>query len=77
VPTDKALFFPAGIAGLFEICCAPVDPFETVNTVGLSLDARMIADRDREELGLLETESNPLPICTRRRCCAVQGRCRS
>ena len=65
VPTDKAFFFPEGIEGLFEICYAPADTFETVNTLGQQLYARTIPDRDRDEWVRLEIESNPLPICTR------------
>ncbi|MFO7855546.1 MAG: major capsid protein, partial [Paracoccaceae bacterium] len=45
VPTDKAWFYPEGIEGLFEICHAPADTFETVNTLGLPLYARTIPDR--------------------------------
>jgi hypothetical protein len=62
---DKAFFYPQGIEGLFEIYFAPADTFETVNTIGLPLYARMIPDRDRDEWVRLEIESNPLPICTR------------
>ncbi|MCC5968772.1 MAG: major capsid protein [Pararhodobacter sp.] len=65
VPSDKAYFYPEGVEGLFEIYYAPADTFETVNTVGLPLYARMIPDRDRDEWVRLEIESNPLPICTR------------
>ena len=65
VPTDKAVFYPEGVEGLFEIYYAPADTFETVNTLGLPLYARMIPDRDRDEWVRLEIESNPLPICTR------------
>jgi hypothetical protein len=65
VPTDKAYFYPEGVEGLFEIYYAPADTFETVNTLGLPLYARMIPDRDRDEWVRLEIESNPLPICTR------------
>lgn len=65
VPTDKAIFYPQGIEGLFEIYFAPADTFETVNTLGLPLYARTIPDRQRDEWVRLEIESNPLPICTR------------
>jgi hypothetical protein len=65
VPTDKAWFYPEGVDGLFEIYHAPADTFETVNTLGQPLYARMIPDRDRDEWVRLEIESNPLPICTR------------
>lgn len=65
VSTDKAYFYPDGVEGLFEIYFAPADTFETVNTLGLPLYARMIPDRDRDEWVRLEIESNPLPICTR------------
>jgi Phage major capsid protein E len=65
IPVDKAVFYPEGVEGLFEIYYAPADTFETVNTLGLPLYARSIPDRDRDEWVRLEIESNPLPICTR------------
>jgi len=65
VGTDKAVFYPEAVDGLFEIYHAPADTFETVNTLGQPLYARMIPDRDRDEWVRLEIESNPLPICTR------------
>lgn len=65
VPTDKANFYPEAVEGLFEIYHAPADTFETVNTLGQPLYARIIPDRDRDERVRLEIESNPLPICTR------------
>ena len=65
VATDKAVFYPEAVDGLFEIYHAPADTFETVNTLGQPLYARMIPDRDRDEWIRLEIESNPLPICTR------------
>jgi len=65
VGTDKAVFYPEAVEGLFEIYHAPADTFETVNTLGQPLYARMIPDRDRDEWVRLESESTPLPICTR------------
>ena len=65
VATDMAVFYPEAVDGLFEIYHAPADAFETVNTLGQPLYARMIPDRDRDEWVRLEIESNPLPICTR------------
>ena len=62
---DKAVFYPEAVDGLFEISHAPADTFETVNTLGQPLYARMIPDRDRAEWVRLEIESNPLPICSR------------
>jgi hypothetical protein len=47
-PTDKAYYYPEGVEGLFEITFAPADTFETVNTLGLPLYARMIPGRDRD-----------------------------
>jgi len=32
VATDKAVFYPEAVEGLFEIYHAPADTFETVNT---------------------------------------------
>jgi len=42
---DKAFFYPEGIAGLFEICYAPADTFETVNTLGQPLYARIVKEQ--------------------------------
>jgi len=65
VATDKAVFYPEAVDGLFEIYHAPADTFETVNTLGQPIYAWMIPDRDRDEWVRLEIESNPLPICSR------------
>ena len=54
-PTRRC-FYPEGVDGLFEIYHAPADTFETVNTLGLPLYARMIPDRDRDEWVRLEIE---------------------
>ena len=56
VGTDKAVFYPEAVDGLFEIYHAPADTFETVNTLGQPLYARMIPDRDRDEWVRLEIE---------------------
>jgi hypothetical protein len=74
VPTDKAYFYTEGVEGLFEITFAPADTFETVNTLGLPLYARMIPDRDRNEWVRLEIESNPLPIGPRPQVLRQAGR---
>ena len=59
------MFYLQADDGMFEISLTPADTFETVNTLGQPLYARMIPDRDRDEWVRLEIESNPLPICTR------------
>ena len=51
VATDKAVFYPEAVDGLFEIYHAPADTFETVNTLGQPLYARMIPDRGSRRMG--------------------------
>jgi hypothetical protein len=64
--TDReGVLLSRGGRRLFEIYYALAGTFETVNTLGQPLYARMIPDRDRDEWVRLEIESNPLPICTR------------
>jgi hypothetical protein len=74
VPTDREYFYREGVEGLFAITFAPADTFETVNTLGLPLYARMMPDCDRDEWVRLEIESNPLPICTRPQVLRLAGR---
>lgn len=64
MPLAECQFVVEGVSGLFETYYAPADYVETVNTVGrkvYSKQRRMEFDRGIE----IETQSNPLPICTR------------
>jgi len=60
----NAFFFPVGVPGLFLTYFAPADYIETANTVGLEFYAkqeRMVMDKGI----IIETQSNPLALCTR------------
>ena len=64
VPTDECQFIVEGVNGLFQTVYAPADYVEAVNTVGkrvYSKQRRLEFDRGIE----IETQSNPLPYCTR------------
>lgn len=66
IPATEARVFPVGAPGIFQTINAPADYIETVNTVGLPFYAkqqRMDFDRGIA----INTQSNPLCICTRPR----------
>lgn len=67
VPTKapgNAFFFPMGVPGLFKTYYAPADYIETVNTVGMEYYAKQ-AILDFDKGVLIDTQSNPLCLCTR------------
>ena len=64
IADNKAHFFPAGSPGLFEVYYAPADYLETVNTLGLPRYAKQYVDRDLNKWVAVDTQSNPLPLCT-------------
>jgi len=66
IDDDEGRIFPVGAPGLFQTINAPADYIETVNTIGLPFYAKQqIMDFDK---GVeIETQSNPLCICTRPR----------
>lgn len=66
IADDEVRYFPVGAPGLFQTIYAPADYIETVNTVGLPFYAKQqMMDFDK---GInIETQSNPLCICTRPR----------
>lgn len=66
IATGEARFFPEGVPGLFETYFAPADYLETVNTLGLPRYAKAIPMANNKGLDL-ETQTNPLSICTRPR----------
>lgn len=73
IPTDKAQFFPVADGGLYKTFYAPANYMETVNTLGLPRYARISPDSQFNKFVDVETQSNPLPICTRPRV-LVRGR---
>jgi hypothetical protein len=66
IPTASARFFPLGVPGLFTMYDAPADYVEAVNTPGKPVYAKQ--ERLKFDKGIeIETQSNPLTICTRPR----------
>jgi hypothetical protein len=64
IADDVCRFFPVGANGIFITRHAPADYIETVNTVGLPYYVKM--ERMKFDKGMeLETQTNPLIICTR------------
>ncbi len=66
IAATEGRIFPVGAPGLFQTINAPADYIETVNTVGLPFYAkqeRMAFDRGIS----INTQSNPLCICTKPR----------
>ncbi|MGE0724261.1 MAG: major capsid protein [Alphaproteobacteria bacterium] len=65
VHTDKAVFFPVGAPGVFEVAFAPGETFDTVNTPGKPFYAMTLPDLKRNAYVDLEIYSYPLFYCTR------------
>lgn len=66
VPAAEAFLVPLGLSGMFITRFAPADYTETVNTIGLpyySKQRQMDFDKGIE----LESQSNPISLCTRPR----------
>lgn len=64
IPAAQARIIPLGVPQLFQVFYAPADYIEAVNTMGqpfYAKQARMKFDKGIE----LETQSNPLHVCTR------------
>jgi len=66
VATDDAYLFPMGSPGLFVTYFAPADYVETVNTIGLPRYAKQEAMKMDKGIDI-ETQTNPLCLCTRPR----------
>lgn len=60
----NAFFFPVGVQGLFKTYFAPADFMETANTVGREFYAKQEPIAMNKGI-LIETQSNPLCVCTR------------
>ena len=67
IPDNKAHFFPVGVPGLFKVYFAPANYMETVNTLGRPRYAKLAPDTKFNKYVEVETQSNPLPLCTRPR----------
>lgn len=66
VPAAEAYLVPDGPA-LFQTAFAPADFVETVNTVGLPLYAKIVADPELNRWVKVHTQSNPLALLLRPR----------
>ena len=73
VADDKAHFFPVGAPGVYQIYYAPADYMETVNTLGLPRYAKISPDERFQKFVEVETQSNPLVLCTYPRA-LIQGK---
>lgn len=65
IGATAARFYPEGIPGLFQMAMAPMDSFDTVNTLGRQFYSRIVTDDKRNEWVQLDLEGNWLAICTR------------
>ena len=64
IADGEAYAVPEGVADLFVTNFAPADYMETVNTVGLPYYAKQ--EKMKMDKGIdIETQSNPISICTR------------
>lgn len=61
----KAVFFPVGVPGLFQVAYGPAEFEPWINTFGQEQYALTIPDRDRNAWTKFEIYSYPLFICTR------------
>lgn len=64
IADGDAYLVPEGVPDLFETNFAPADYMETVNTIGLPYYAKQEVLRMNKGVEL-ETQSNPISICTR------------
>jgi hypothetical protein len=68
VDDDKAVFFPTGVADLFQTWYAPADYEETVNTLGLPRYAKTAPDPTGfDRMRQVEAQTNPINFCSRPR----------
>lgn len=64
IAEGEAHFYPEGTSQAFNTIYAPGDFIETVNTIGIPLYAKQVADPMGRRIDL-HIQSNPLPICYR------------
>ncbi len=64
IAEGEAHFYPEGTSQAFNTLYAPGDFIETVNTIGIPLYAKQVADPMGRRIDL-HIQSNPLPICYR------------
>lgn len=65
IPSNGAVFFPQGAAGVFNVAFAPHANATWMNKPGRPIYVIPVEDRDREEWWRMEVYSYPLHICTR------------
>lgn len=64
IADNKAHFFATGAPDLFQMCYAPANWLETVNTLGLPLYAKATPDPKGRWVDI-DAQANPLAYCTR------------
>lgn len=64
IAEGEAHFYPEGTSQVFNTIYAPGDFIETVNTIGIPLYSKQVADPMGRRIDL-HIQSNPLPICYR------------
>lgn len=68
IPADTAWLVPVTANPIFITRFAPADYEETVNTLGLPMYAKQVADPSGlNKYRLINTQSNPIALCTRPR----------
>lgn len=67
IPSGKAYAYPEGVSGLFETAFAPADYMETVNTQGVPYYAKQEPLPMNKGIAL-ESQSNPINLCTLPEC---------
>lgn len=65
VPEEQCRFLPLGVPDLFQTVFAPAPYFSAVNRTGLPRYTLASLDKTQEKSIDLESQSNPLNICTR------------
>ena len=65
IDTDKCQFVPLGVPELFITRFAPAPWFDAVNTIGLPKYTMATLDSTGQKEITLESQSNPINICTR------------
>lgn len=64
VADSEGYLFPEGVPDLFVTYFAPADFIEAVNTIGLPIYAKQVADPELNRWVKVHSQSNPLAMCT-------------
>lgn len=64
VGSDKCIFAPVNVPGLFAEYFAPADTFGAINQPGIPRYMQIAPDRDFDRFVQVRSQTNPLPICT-------------